>query len=42
MNIDEKRNKEKRIVKEMISLYCKHKHKNNTLCEDCNKLLHYA
>ncbi|MDR0431269.1 MAG: nitrous oxide-stimulated promoter family protein [Tannerellaceae bacterium] len=33
---------EKRIVKWMIVLYCRKKHKSATRCPDCQKLLEYA
>ncbi len=33
---------QKRIVKMMIEIYCKKKHKGKTLCDDCGKLLDYA
>lgn len=39
-----KREREKRIVSEMISLYCRRSHqtKKGTLCPDCAALLAYA
>ena len=30
------------IVKLMIRIYCKRKHKEKTLCSDCQQLLEYA
>lgn len=33
---------EKIIVDHMISLYCRKKHKNKTLCDDCEALKNYA
>lgn len=40
---ESKREKEKRIVGEMISLYCKKNHKSkNDLCSDCLALKQYA
>jgi hypothetical protein len=33
---------EKIIVDHMISLYCCKKHKNKTLCDDCEALKNYA
>ena len=40
--IVEKREKEKRMIKEMISLYCCKKHHSRHLCTECNELLNYA
>ncbi len=42
--VSKKRQREKRIVGEMISLYCKKNHhtKNGDLCDDCKKLKEYA
>lgn len=39
-----KREKEKQVVKEMITLYChaNHKTKKSKLCPDCARLLEYA
>lgn len=34
--------KEKKIVKLMISLYCRRKEGNSQLCKDCQSLLDYA
>jgi hypothetical protein len=41
-NSDKKRESEKLIVKEMIEIYCKKKHKTKTLCPFCNDLLNYS
>lgn len=43
-DITEKREREKRIVREMISLYCRRKHgsQKNDLCKECRELLDYA
>lgn len=44
--IDKKRDKERNVIKLMISVYCRgHKHKksdNSVLCDECNELLVYA
>ena len=40
--IIEKREKEKQMVKEMISLYCHKNHNSKQLCKDCDELLNYA
>lgn len=40
--IIEKREKEKQVVKEMISLYCHKNHHSKQLCKECNELLNYA
>lgn len=34
--------KEKRVVAQMVGIYCRHKEGNKTLCEDCRKLLEYC
>ncbi len=42
---EKKRAQEKKILKEMIGLYCRLKHKKNgrnSLCPDCTELLDYA
>lgn len=40
--VDEKRYKEQKIVQKMIEIYCKKKHKKDSLCESCNDLLQYT
>lgn len=43
MEISEKVEKEKKLVKCMIEIYCHSKHRNGkNLCDDCNDLLEYA
>lgn len=42
MNVASKRQREKIIVTQMIQLYCKKKHKNKTLCDECKALAEYA
>ncbi|MGD1822184.1 MAG: nitrous oxide-stimulated promoter family protein [Pleomorphochaeta sp.] len=42
LDIEEKRNNEKKIVKEMITIYCKKNHKTKELCPSCNYILNYA
>lgn len=34
--------REKRTIELMIKIYCKKKHKNKELCEECKELLEYA
>ncbi len=42
-NVENKREKEKKIVSQMIILYCKKKHKvKNGLCQECKELEEYA
>ena len=41
-NTETKRQYEKRIVSEMIALYCKKNHHTDGLCEECAKLNDYA
>ena len=40
--IEAKWQREKRIVAEMIRLYCRKKHGQNELCPECAQLLQYA
>ena len=44
MKTEDKREKEKRIVEDMIRLYCKKNHhvKKGELCPECSELLRYA
>jgi len=42
MNIESKREREKRIVTQMIALYCRKKHGCKSLCEQCRELTEYA
>ena len=39
---ESKREMEKRIVGEMIKLYCRKNHKGNELCDECKALKEYA
>lgn len=42
-NIYDKREREKHIVSQMITLYCRcNHHTKNTLCDECNQLKNYA
>ncbi|NLG15733.1 MAG: nitrous oxide-stimulated promoter family protein [Fibrobacter sp.] len=34
--------KEKAVVKLMIEYYCRKKHRQNSLCPECNELISYA
>lgn len=40
--VESKREKEKRIVGEMIKLYCKKNHNSGELCDKCKTLKEYA
>lgn len=42
VNLDEKRANEKKVVTQMITIYCKKNHKCKELCEDCQKLLEFS
>lgn len=42
MSVEKKRTKEKRLLAQMIKIYCKGKHGSKLLCEDCAKLLAYS
>ncbi len=41
-NTQTKREREKRMVSEMIALYCRKKHGAKTLCPACRELTEYA
>lgn len=40
--MDQKIEHEKRVVAQMIDLYCRKKERNRTLCADCRELRDYA
>lgn len=40
--IEQKKDYEKMIVKQMIEIYCKNKHKETQLCPSCKSILLYA
>ncbi len=40
-SVEEKRAREEHVVKEMITLYCRHHH-GSALCPDCEELIAYA
>ena len=42
MNVQDKREREKRMVEDMIRLYCRKNHGTKMLCGECNALLDYA
>lgn len=42
MDIENKREREKRLVCQMIGLYCRKKHGGKTLCANCRELAEYA
>lgn len=42
MNLQDKREREKRMVEDMIRLYCRKNHGTKTLCGECGTLLDYA
>ena len=39
---DAKRDREKRVVTQMIRLYCRNRHHQSDLCPDCRGVLSYA
>lgn len=41
-DISAKREREKKLVSQMIALYCKKKHKGKGLCKECEELDAYA
>ncbi len=42
METETKRQKEKKVITEMISLYCRKHHHEEKLCDECQSLLAYA
>ena len=42
MNTEDKREREKRVVCEMIALYCRKNHGGKELCGECHELAEYA
>ena len=42
MNIERKREREKKIVSQMITLYCRKNHGGRPLCSQCQSLNDYA
>lgn len=42
MNTEDKREREKRVVCEMIALYCRKNHSGKELCSECRELAEYA
>ena len=42
MNTQSKREREKKLVSEMIALYCRKNHGSKTLCPECAELDRYA
>jgi len=44
MDIEKKKQKEQRVVAEMIKIYChgKHQTSKNVLCDECQELTRYA
>lgn len=42
MDINKKRESEKETVSLMIRIYCRHNHKQKTLCDECAELDRYA
>ena len=40
--VSKKRAKEKKVVAQMIRIYCNDHHREKCLCEDCEELLAYA
>ena len=40
--IEKKRDREKKVITEMVKLYCKKNHKKDELCEECTEILNYS
>lgn len=41
-SVEKKRDREKKVITEMVKLYCKKNHKNGELCDECNEILNYS
>ena len=41
-SIEKKRSEEKKMVQQMIAIYCRKKHHTRDLCPECQKLADYA
>ena len=41
-NIEKKRDREKKVISEMVKLYCRKNHKKRELCDECKEVLNYS
>lgn len=41
-SVEKKRDREKKVITEMVKLYCRKNHKNGELCDECNEVLNYS
>lgn len=41
-SVEKKRDREKRVITEMVKLYCRKNHKERELCDECREVLNYS
>ncbi|WP_455520983.1 nitrous oxide-stimulated promoter family protein [Parvimonas micra] len=41
-SIEKKRDREKKVISEMVKLYCRKNHKKRELCDECKEVLNYS
>ena len=41
-SIEKKRDREKKVISEMVKLYCRKNHKKRELCDECKDVLNYS
>ena len=41
-SIEKKRDREKKVISEMVKLYCRKNHKKRELCDECRDVLNYS
>lgn len=41
-SVEKKRYREKKVITEMVKLYCRKNHKSGELCDECKEVLNYS
>ncbi|MEB3024802.1 MULTISPECIES: nitrous oxide-stimulated promoter family protein [unclassified Parvimonas] len=41
-SVEKKRDREKKVITEMVKLYCRKNHKKGELCDECREVLNYS
>lgn len=41
-SVEKKRDREKKVITEMVKLYCRKNHKERELCDECREILNYS
>lgn len=41
-SVEKKRDREKKVITEMVKLYCRKNHKSGELCDECKEVLNYS